>query len=92
MFILFLFSHIEKEFQELARLQQTKQSDAVQHASSFDFLFQDLQEVTRQSTPLQLWTQEINFYQNMPRPDGRTNPLLWWKCNANQLPNLCMNF
>jgi hypothetical protein len=64
----------------------------VEQGSSLDFLFQDLQQVTRNSSPIQLWTQEINVYQNMPRPDGRSNPLLWWKCNANQLPTLGKNF
>jgi hypothetical protein len=59
---------------------------------TFDFLFDDLNETVRQMSPTQVWKNEINLYQNLPRADGKSNPLIWWKAHCDQLPNLCMIF
>lgn len=57
---------------------------------AFNLLFEDFEQIERAQTPLQVWTQEINFYQTMPRLEGKGDPLDWWKFNQKQLPNLSM--
>lgn len=61
-----------------------------QQDSSFHLLFEDISSASRKLSPSQVWTQEIGVYQNMNRADGKSDPLIWWRCNAYQLPNLCM--
>lgn len=62
--------------------------DANVQDTSISFLFEELSQSARKMTPLQLWNSEINLFQSLSRPDGKTDPLLWWKCNSHQLPNL----
>jgi hypothetical protein len=54
----------------------------------YALMFEDLTHTSRKLSPLQLWNQEINTYQAMPRADYKCEPLLWWKSNIGQLPNL----
>jgi len=39
----------------------------------------DLNNQSRQRAPIQVWKQEINFYQSLPRASFKQDPLLWWK-------------
>jgi hypothetical protein len=56
--------------------------------NAVNFLFQDFNETVRKLSPTQLWNAEINLYQNLPRADGSTDPLVWWKAHVCQLPFL----
>jgi hypothetical protein len=60
--------------------------------TSLDVLFEDLSQSERKQTPGQIWQQEINMYQNMPRLEGKGDPLKWWKFNEIQLPYLSIIF
>ena len=60
--------------------------------TSLDVLFEDLSQNERKQTPNQIWLQEINLYQNMPRMEGKGDPLMWWKFNQVQLSFLSMHF
>jgi hypothetical protein len=60
--------------------------------TSLDILFEDLSQSERKQTPAQIWLQEINMYQNMPRLEGKGDPLKWWKFNEIQLPYLSIHF
>jgi hypothetical protein len=73
---------------ENVRKDPVDQGDANLQDNSISFLFEELSQSTRKMTPTQLWNSEINLYQSLSRPDGKTDPLLWWKCNLHQLPNL----
>jgi len=42
---------------------------------------------TRKLNPLQVWKQDINLYQSLPK-SHKADPLLWWKANQSQFPNL----
>lgn len=43
---------------------------------------------TRKLTPTQMWKQDINLYQSLPKAPPKADPLLWWKNNQFQFPNL----
>lgn len=70
------------------RLTSTDTVQEIKESDSYSLLFEDLVETTRKLSPNQLWQQEINMYQNMPRLDGRSDPLSWWKYHQVQLPTL----
>lgn len=72
------------------RLNEYEITQEIHESDSFSHLFEDLVETTRKLSPSQLWQQEINMYQNMPRLDGRSDPLSWWKYHQHQLPNLSL--
>lgn len=57
--------------------------------SPFELMFEDLSSSSRKLSPLQVWKQEINVYQGLPRADYKSDPLFWWKVNSGQLPFLC---
>ena len=58
----------------------------------FALMFEDLSQNSRKLSPLQLWNQEINTYQGLPRADYKVEPLFWWKSNVGQFPNLGISF
>lgn len=58
----------------------------------FALMFEDLSQNSRKLSPLQLWNQEINTYQGIPRADYKVEPLFWWKSNVGQFPNLGISF
>lgn len=70
------------------RLTSSATAQEIKESDSYSLLFEDLVETTRKLSPSQLWQQEINMYQNMPRLDGRSDPLSWWKYHQMQLPTL----
>jgi len=51
-------------------------------------LFGEISSTDRVVNPNTSWKNEINLYQSFPRPAAHTDPLLWWKLNAQQLPIL----
>jgi hypothetical protein len=79
---------MKKEYMTSVRMNEDQIVQETHDADSFFHLFEDLVETTRKLSPTQLWQQEINIYQNMPRLDGRSDPLSWWKYHQHQLPNL----
>lgn len=85
------YSVVDKQ-EFLAIIREAHIADTEPHSQPemdvFNVLFEDLTETERARTPLQIWNQEINFYQTMPRLEGKGNPLDWWKFNQKQLPNL----
>jgi len=54
----------------------------------FGGLFGTSTTTTRKLTPLQIWKQDINLYQSLPKAPPKADPLLWWKNNQFQFPNL----
>ena len=54
----------------------------------YALLFEDLCSTKRNLSPTQLWNQEINLYQQMPRADYKIDPLFWWKSNLSEFPTL----
>jgi hypothetical protein len=59
-------------------------------ANAINVLFEDLYETERKLSPAQIWKAEINLYQNLPRAEGASDPLDWWKAHVGQLPTLGM--
>lgn len=58
--------------------------------TAINLLFEDLNETVRKLSPTQIWNSEINLFQNLPRAEGVTDPLEWWKIHTSQLPTLGM--
>jgi hypothetical protein len=58
--------------------------------NAINLLFEDLYETERKLSPTQIWNAEINLYQNLPRAEGASDPLEWWKAHSGQLPILGM--
>jgi len=56
--------------------------------TAINLLFEDLSETVRKLSPTQIWNAEINLYQNLPRAEGVSDPLDWWKAHTSQLPTL----
>jgi len=81
---------MKKEFMASVRLTSSDTARESRESDSYSILFEDLVETTRKLSPNQLWQQEINMYQSMPRLDGRSDPLSWWKYHQLQLPTLSM--
>jgi hypothetical protein len=87
----FIFSFIFtfKEFLLLVRdpdEMNVEENDG--QTSAFHILFEDLNETVRKLSPVQIWNAEINLFQNLPRADGASDPLVWWKAHSCQLPSL----
>lgn len=82
-----------KDFVEMVRHAEELKSMEVENEKLpekdiYALMFEDLTHNSRKLSPLQLWNQEINAYQAMPRANYKFEPLLWWKSNIGQLPNL----
>ena len=64
--------------------------------TAINLLFEDLYETERKLSPTQIWNAEINLFQNLPRAEGASDPLDWWKAHSSQLPTLgvkmCLSF
>jgi len=79
----------EKEFLLLVRdPDEMNVEEKDDQKTTINLLFQDLNETVRKLSPTQIWNSEINLFQNLPRAEGVTDPLDWWKIHTSQLPTL----
>jgi hypothetical protein len=85
-------SLIIKDFLQLVRAPPTERTQINETTNFLDLLFEEIAETSRKLTPLQIYNQEILQYQNMPRLNGKSDPLQWWKYHQNQLPYLGISF
>ncbi len=69
-----LLKLIDKEFIGSCRIDTEEEEDD----DYFNGLF-GTSVTTRKLTPLQLWKQDINLYQSLPKASPKADPLLWWK-------------
>jgi len=78
-------SLLKKEFMELVSKSNevaNEDDEMREEKSPFELMFEDLSSSSRKLSPLQVWKQEINVYQGLPRADYKSDPLFWWNVNS----------
>jgi hypothetical protein len=79
---------LKMEFMDMVRNSNDEGMHVEDKRDVYALMFEDLCSTKRNLSPTQLWNQEINLYQQMPRADYKIDPLFWWKSNLHQFPTL----